>query len=276
MKNTINIIGKLLNLEDPLIMGIINVTPDSFYKDSRYNPFQEDFLEKAGQMIANGADILDIGGYSTRPGAEEVNINEEIKRVTKAIDIIHSNFPEIPISIDTFRSEVAREAIDAGASIVNDVSGGALDEKMFDFIISKNLPYILMHSRGNPQNMASMTTYGELYSEILSELFSKANQLRKSGVKDIIIDPGFGFAKNQQQNFQLLQHLEIYQNENYPVLIGISRKSMIYKLLNITAEETLNSTSALHMLALIKKTKILRVHDVKEAFQVKKLFKNLF
>ncbi|MBK9510662.1 MAG: dihydropteroate synthase [Cytophagaceae bacterium] len=276
MKNTINIIGKLLNLEDPLIMGIINVTPDSFYKDSRYNPFQEDFLEKAGQMIANGAGILDIGGYSTRPGAEEVNINEEIKRVTKAIDIIHSNFPEIPISIDTFRSEVAREAIDAGASIVNDVSGGALDEKMFDFIISKNLPYILMHSRGNPQNMASMTTYGELYSEILSELFSKANQLRKSGVKDIIIDPGFGFAKNQQQNFQLLQHLEIFQNENYPVLIGISRKSMIYKLLNITAEETLNSTSALHMLALIKKTKILRVHDVKEAFQVKKLFKNLF
>ncbi|MBK6978152.1 MAG: dihydropteroate synthase [Cytophagaceae bacterium] len=276
MKNTINIIGKLLNLEDPLIMGIINVTPDSFYKDSRYNPFQEDFLEKAGQMIANGAGILDIGGYSTRPGAEEVNINEEIKRVTKAIDIIHSNFPKIPISIDTFRSEVAREAIDAGASIVNDVSGGALDGKMFDFIISKNLPYILMHSRGNPQNMASMTTYGELYSEILSELFSKANQLRKSGVKDIIIDPGFGFAKNQQQNFQLLQHLEIFQNENYPVLIGISRKSMIYKLLNITAEETLNSTSALHMLALIKKTKILRVHDVKEAFQVKKLFKNLF
>lgn len=276
MKNTINIIGKLLNLEDPLIMGIINVTPDSFYKDSRYNPFQEDFLEKAGQMIANGADILDIGGYSTRPGAEEVNINEEIKRVTKAIDIIHSNFPEIPISIDTFRSEVAREAIDAGASIINDVSGGALDEKMFDYIIFKNLPYILMHSRGNPQNMASMTTYGELYSEILSELFSKANQLRKSGVKDIIIDPGFGFAKNQQQNFQLLQHLEIFQNENYPVLIGISRKSMIYKLLNITAEETLNSTSALHMLALIKKTKILRVHDVKEAFQVKKLFKNLF
>ena len=276
MKNTINIIGKLLNLEDPLIMGIINVTPDSFYKDSRYNPFQEDFLEKAGQLIANGAGILDIGGYSTRPGAEEVNINEEIKRVTKAIDIIHSNFPEIPISIDTFRSEVAREAIDAGASIVNDVSGGALDGKMFEYIISKNLPYILMHSRGNPQNMASMTTYGELYSEILSELFSKANQLRKSGVKDIIIDPGFGFAKNQQQNFQLLQHLEIFQNENYPVLIGISRKSMIYKLLNITAEETLNSTSALHLLALIKKTKILRVHDVNEAFQVKKLFKNLF
>ena len=275
MKNTINIFGKLLQLEDPLIMGIINVTPDSFYKDSRYNPFQEDFLEKAGQMIRNGADILDIGGYSTRPGAKEVNTEEEINRIIPAIASLRKEFPHITLSIDTFRSEVASEAIQAGANMVNDISGGTLDSQMFDFIISNNLPYILMHTRGTPQNMSGLAEYTNLHFEVISELFSKANFLRKSGVKDIIIDPGFGFAKDINQNYHLFNHAEIFINDHFPMLIGISRKSMIYKILEVSPEESLTASAALNLLTMIKNAKILRVHDIKATKQIVQLYKTL-
>lgn len=265
MKNTINIGGKLLGLKKPIIMGIMNITPDSFHKDSRFNPFDEDFLKKANEMLQNGASIIDIGGYSTRPGAKDISENEEIDRVLPAIESLTKNFNNITISIDTFRKKVAEFATDAGAKIVNDISGGQLDSEMFSFIIKSNLPYILMHMRGNPENMQNQTNYTDFYKDILIETYSKANFLRKNGVKDVIIDPGFGFAKNQIQNYELMKNLSVFHNENYPILVGISRKSMIYKYLKIGVEETLEATSQLNLQALLAGTAVLRVHDAKSA-----------
>jgi dihydropteroate synthase len=265
MKDTINIGGKLLDLQEPIIMGIINITPDSFHKDSRFNPFDEDFLKKANEMLENGATIIDIGGYSSRPGAVDISENEEIDRVIPAIEVLIKNFRNVTISIDTFRSKVAYSAIRSGAKIINDISAGELDSEMFPLVIKNNYPYIMMHMRGNPETMQSHTNYEDLHCQILEQLYSKANYLRKNGVKDIFIDPGFGFSKTIEQNYNLLKNLSIFKNENYPILIGISRKSMIYKLLKIDSSETLEATAQLHLKTLFAGANILRVHDVKSA-----------
>lgn len=243
----------------------MNITPDSFHKDSRYNPFDEDFLKKASEMLENGVSIIDIGGYSTRPGAKNISESEEIDRVLPAIESLMKNFNDITISIDTFRKKVAENANKAGARIINDISGGDLDSEMFPYIIKTNLPYILMHTRGNPQDMQNLTNYIDFYTDILSECYSKANYLRKNGVKDIIIDPGFGFAKKLFQNYDLLKNLSIFQNENYPLLVGLSRKSMIFKYLQIDVEDSLEATAQLNICALLSGASVIRVHDAKSA-----------
>ena len=276
MKKTINIAGKIVSLENPLIMGIINVTPDSFHKDSRYSPFEEDFLQKAYEIIREGADILDIGGYSTRPNAEEVSVKEELERVIPTIKILKKHYPNVIISIDTFRSVVAKEAIKNGAHIINDVSGGTLDNLMFETVIKLNVPYVLTHLRGNPKNMNEKTLYEDLIFDILNETFERANYLKRKGVKDIIIDPGFGFAKTLNQNYDLLKNLEVFKKFDLPILIGVSRKSMLYKYLNITPEESLNATGQIHFLSLLKEANILRVHDIKAAKHTLQLHKILY
>jgi dihydropteroate synthase len=275
MKDTINIGGKILDLQKPIIMGIMNITPDSFHKDSRFNPFDEDFLKKANEMLENGASIIDIGGYSSRPGAVDISENEEIDRVIPAIETLVKNFRDVTISIDTFRAKVAYSALSSGAKLVNDISAGELDPEMFPLIIKNNYPYILMHMRGNPETMQNLTGYENLYFEILDQLYTKANFLRKNGVRDIIIDPGFGFSKTIEQNYELMKNLSIFKNENYPILVGISRKSMIYKLLKIDSSETLEATAQLHLQALLAGANILRVHDVKSAKNSVELYKIL-
>jgi dihydropteroate synthase len=271
MKNTININGKLLSFDEPKIMGIINITPDSFYKDSRFNLGEESFLPKAEKMIAEGCDIFDIGGYSTRPNAIEISISEEIYRISKPIESLKKNFPDLPISIDTFRVEVAKAALDSGANIINDVSGGNLDEQMFDYVISKNIPYILMHMRGEPKTMQKLNNYSDLLPDVFSELFSKANYLKAKGVNDVIIDLGFGFSKDINQNYTLLKNISLFENEYFPTLMGVSRKSMLFKLFETLPEDVLPETSALHLFGLLKNINILRVHDIKAAKRILKL-----
>ena len=273
--NSININGKLVDFSSPLVMGILNTTPDSFFEGSRYKPHADALVEVAGKMLEEGAKMIDIGGYSTRPDAEEVNENEECERVLPAIEAICKHFPQAIISIDTFRAEVARKAILAGAAIINDISGGNLDNNMFQTVAKLNVPYILMHSRGTPKTMSQLNIYNNLTDDIIQELASKVYTLREMGVKDIIIDPGFGFAKDLPQNYELMQNLPLFDILNLPILVGISRKSMIWKLLNISPKEALNATTALNMYALEKSANILRVHDVKEAVEVIKLYEML-
>ena len=274
VKSTLNINGNLVSLEEPQVMGIINVTPDSFYSDSRVNQ-ETAILKKAEQMLTEGALILDIGGYSTRPGAAEVLPQEEIKRVTTALNLIATKFPEALLSVDTFRSVVARQAVCAGAHIVNDVSGGSLDEDMWQEVANLKVPYILMHMRGTPQTMNSKNVYDNLLIDIGKELRVAVEQLQQLGVADIVVDPGFGFAKSMEQNYELLRNLGYLKRLGLPLLVGISRKSMIYKKLSISPEEALNGTTALHMAALQQGASILRVHDVKEAKQTIDLYKAL-
>lgn len=245
-------------------MGILNVTPDSFYAGSRVQE-EEQLLLLAQQMVKDGADILDIGGYSTRPGAEDISPAQEIKRVVSAIKFIKQALPNTLISIDTFRSSVATKAIEAGASLINDVSGGNLDPLMFETVAALKVPYILMHMRGTPQTMKSLAQYANVVTEVYQELRAKLSQLHQLGVTDVIIDPGFGFAKTIEHNFSLLKNLSYFQALGQPVLAGLSRKSMIYKTLDITPENALNGTTALHMIALHQGASLLRVHDVKAA-----------
>lgn len=265
---------KLYTFETPMVMGILNCTPDSFYKNSR---FQEDkaILKAAEQHISDGASIVDIGGYSTRPGAINIDLTTEIERTAHAVALIRNEFPEILISIDTFRSEVARIALAEGASMINDISGGEIDPEIWQIASKNNCPYILMHMRGTPQTMQENTTYSNLFKEIAGYFSRKIEQLKQLGVNDVILDPGFGFSKTTDQNFQLLNRLEDFHFLRKPLLVGISRKSMIYKTLEIEAEQALNGTTVLNTLALIKGAKILRVHDVKEAKQVVELMKNV-
>ncbi|WP_286755722.1 dihydropteroate synthase [Roseivirga sp. UBA838] len=274
VKSTLNINGNLVSLEEPQVMGIINVTPDSFYSDSRVSQ-ETAILKKAEQMLTEGALILDIGGYSTRPGAAEVLPQEEIKRVTTALNLIATKFPEALLSVDTFRSVVARQAVCAGAHIVNDVSGGSLDEDMWQEVANLKVPYILMHMRGTPQTMNSKNVYDNLLIDIGKELRIAVEQLQQLGVADIVVDPGFGFAKSMEQNYELLRNLGYLKRLGLPLLVGMSRKSMIYKKLSISPEEALNGTTALHMAALQQGASILRVHDVKEAKQTIDLYKAL-
>jgi dihydropteroate synthase len=263
---------QLLDLSRPKVMGILNITPDSFFEGSRYKPDTRQIVEVAGKMLNDGATFIDVGGYSTRPYATEISINEEADRVLPVIETIIKYFPEAVISIDTFRSEVARQAVKAGAAIINDIAGGNLDTDMFQTVADSDVPYILMHSRGNPETMTSLNQYQELTVDVISELQTRVFALRQLGVKDIIIDPGFGFAKGPKQGFEMLRNLAAFQVLDLPVLAGISRKSMIYKTLNITAAESLNGTTALNTIALMNGAKILRVHDVKEAVETVKLF----
>ncbi len=275
-KNTLRVKGKLLSLESPLLMGIINTTPDSFFKGSRIAPTGDELLEKAEMMLKNGADILDIGGYSSRPGADEVSVADEIQRTIPAIISIKKAFPESLISIDTFRSEVALNAINEGADIVNDISAGELDKNMLPVIGKLSVPYIAMHMRGNPKNMQTLTNYEDILIDMLKYFSFKIQECKKFGINDVVIDPGFGFSKTLDQNYWILKNLSYFKNINVPILVGVSRKSMIYKSLNCTSEESLNGSTALHMAALMAGANILRVHDVKEAKETIQLYKQLY
>lgn len=255
-------------------MGIINVTPDSFY-DGGTTTSEILVLEQASRMLKEGATFLDVGGYSSRPGATDISEEEEIDRVVPAIKAILREFPKTNISIDTFRSEVAKAALREGACMVNDISAGMLDDDMLAVVAKSQVPYIMMHMRGTPQTMKSLTTYDNITKEVIYYFSERLAAARSHNINDIIVDPGFGFAKTTDQNFELLQHLEIFETLNVPVLAGISRKSMIYKTLNTSANEALNGTTALHMVTLQKGAHILRAHDVKEAIECIQLFDEL-
>lgn len=270
MKKTLNIAGKLLDLSTPQVMGILNVTPDSFFSGSRVLQI-EDAYKKADKMLSEGASMLDIGGHSTRPGADAVSEEEEFNRVLPVVEMLRKRFPEAIISIDTFRASVARKSIEAGAHIINDIAGGNLDPLMFETVAELNVPYVLMHSRGTPQTMKELNQYDDLVTDVLRELQAKIYQLRQLGVKDIVADMGFGFAKNADQNYVLLRELRAFEALEVPLLVGVSRKSMIWRKLEITPEQSLNGTTALNMVALLNGASILRVHDVKEAIEVVKL-----
>ena len=271
-KPTIEVKGLIIGGSDPLVMGIINITPDSFYSDSRKQTVTE-VLEQANVMISEGADILDLGAYSTRPQAEDISEEEEWQRISSILPTLRSTFPKGVLSLDTFRSGIAKKAIDQGIDIINDISGGELDPNMFNVIASNQCPYIMMHMRGTPQTMQSMNTYDDLVNDVILHLSGKIKQLNDLNFHNIILDPGFGFAKNIDQNFELLSRLEELHQLPYPLLVGLSRKSMIYKTLGITAEESLNGTTALHAIALEKGAQLLRVHDVKEAKECIALWK---
>ena len=248
-------------------MGILNITPDSYYKGSRYIT-DEEILKASVRMISEGADIIDVGGYSSRPGAGDISKEEEVSRVCKAIKLISKELPEAILSVDTFRADVAREAIiGSGAHIINDISGGEADSKMFSVVEELNVPYIMMHMKGNPGNMQDNPVYDDIVADILKWLGERIFRLKSVGVKDIIIDPGFGFGKTASHNFELLRRLGDFSIAGLPVLIGVSRKSMIWKTLKISAEEALNGTTVLNAIALTNGADILRVHDVKEAKQ---------
>ena len=275
-KKTINCNGKIIDLEKPKLMAIINITPDSFYKESRYNT-EDQIRQRTIQCIEEGADIIDIGAYSSRPGAKHISLEEEIKRLDKALKIIREEGPDQVISIDTFRPEVAQHAIQNYViNIINDISGGLADEKIYDVALESNVPYIAMHMKGNPQNMQDNPVYTNVVNEIITYFAHLTEKLFSLGMKDIIIDPGFGFGKTLEHNYEILNKLGDFKMMiNCPLLAGVSRKSMIYKFLNITPEESLTGTIALNMACLINGADILRVHDVKETKQVMELFNKL-
>jgi dihydropteroate synthase len=268
---TVNINGRLLDLTIPKIMGVLNVTPDSFYDGGKFIA-EEAIILQVDKMLSAGADFIDVGGYSSRPGAADISEDEEKSRSVRAIELIARQFPNAIISIDTFRSGVAKAAVDAGASMINDISGGSLDAAMFETVAKLQVPYILMHMRGTPQTMRDQTQYKAIIKDIVTYFQEKIQQLKDLEVKDIIVDPGFGFAKTREQNFNILRNLENFGILGRPIMVGLSRKSMIWKTLDIKPEEALNGTTALHMMALWKGANILRVHDVREAKEVIKLF----
>lgn len=266
--------GISLNLDEPAIMGILNVTPDSFF-DGGQNIENEAIIEKVNSMQLNGAKIIDIGGYSTRPNAKEVSEEEELKRAIPIIELISNQFPDLIISIDTFRSNVAKKAVDAGANLINDISGGSFDKNMFKTLAEINIPYILMHIKGTPKTMQINPTYTNVVEEVKEYFATKIAELNQLGVTNIILDLGFGFGKTVEHNYQLLNAIEEFNSFNLPILTGISRKSMINKVIGTTPQEALNGTTVLNTIALFKGTKILRVHDVKEANECLKLVKKL-
>jgi dihydropteroate synthase len=268
----LNFSGNLKSFQGPIVMGILNVTPDSFYERSRMDN-SENLVQTAKQMIREGAIILDIGGYSSRPGADEVSIEEEINRVVPAIKVLASEIKDVIISIDTFRSEVAEAALKAGALMVNDISGGRLDDKMFEVVAHYSVPYVLMHMKGTPQNMQSETIYKNLVMDINFFFSEQIEKAVAAGIHDIILDPGFGFSKTKEQNYKLMSQLEMLHLLDKPLLVGVSRKSMIYKELDISVDDSLNGTSVLNTAALEKGAQIIRVHDVKEAKQAIDLLK---
>jgi len=267
----INVKGKLIDLSEPKVMGVINITPDSFYKGSRFTD-EKSVLEVVLKMIQDGADIIDIGGYSSRPGADDVPYKEEETRVLKVVRAVNREFPDIAISIDTFRAEIAREAVEeCGAGIINDISGGEADSNMFSYVERLGVPYILMHMKGIPANMQKNPVYDDIVADILRWFGERIYRLQSAGIKDIVIDPGFGFGKTIEHNFTLLNRLDELSIAGLPLLAGLSRKSMIWKTLQTTPEDALNGTVVLNTVALMKGCNILRVHDVKEAVQAIRL-----
>ena len=270
-KVTINAGGKLIDLSTPKVMGIINITPDSFYAGSRKADVAEVLLQ-AEKLLIEGAVFLDLGAYSSRPGAADISIQEETDRLLPAVEAIVSNYPDAVISVDTFRAGVAEAAVKAGAHIINDISGGELDENMFATVARLQVPYILMHMKGTPQNMQQQAVYEDVFAEVFDYFVQKVHKLNQLGVHDIILDPGFGFAKEREHSYTLMSRLQEFNQLQLPILSGISRKKMIYGLLGITAEQALNGTTALNTAALMKGAGILRVHDVKEAVEAVKIY----
>jgi len=269
--NTLNCKGQLLDLSSPKIMGVLNMTPDSFYDGGMYVHL-DNAMKNVEKMILEGADIIDVGGMSSRPGAEIISVEKELSRVLPVISAIAVRYPNQLISIDTVHGEVAKKAIDAGASIVNDISGGSIDSGIYQVCIDERVPYVLMHIQGKPENMQDNPSYENVTLDILSYLKQKVYELRKMGMKDIVVDPGFGFGKTIEQNYELLRKMNVFNILECPILAGVSRKSMIYKYLNITPQEALNGTSIANTYALINGAKILRVHDVNEAKECLQLF----
>lgn len=270
---TLNCRGRLLVIDGPVVMGIINTTPDSFYSGSR--TAIDAVLQRAEKMITEGATILDLGGQSTRPNSERVSADEELKRVLPAIEAIHKQFPDQLISVDTFYASVVKEAIAAGASIVNDVSAGSIDEALLPTVAALNVPYVLMHMKGDPQTMQTNSEYENVTLDVFDFLNFKIAALTKMGINDIIVDPGFGFGKTAQHNFTLLREMEFFRQLNKPLMVGLSRKATVYKTLGITAEEALNGTTVMHTVALMNGANILRVHDVREASEAIRLMKEI-
>jgi dihydropteroate synthase len=267
----INAGGKLIDLETPKVMAILNITTDSFYKGSRYNS-DKDILNAAAGMLEEGADILDVGGYSSRPGATDISAEEESKRVLNGIRLISRELPQAIISVDTFRAAIAREAItECGAHIINDISGGEADKEMFPLVQKLNVPYIIMHMKGNPRTMQDNPVYDDVVADILRWVGERIFRLQTAGVKDIILDPGFGFGKTTEQNFEILTRLSDFSVAGLPLMVGLSRKGMIWKTLGITPDDALNGTTVLNTVALTNGADILRVHDVKEAVQAVRL-----
>jgi len=263
---TLNCKGKLLSIAQPIVMGIVNTTPDSFYTNSQQQSIESAFLT-AEKMLQDGAAIVDIGAQTTQPGSSEVGIEEELKRAIPVIEKIHTTFPEAIISIDTYHAIVAKKAVEAGASIVNDVSGGLMDNQMLPTVAALHVPFVCMHMKGTPKNMQQNPTYNNVTEEVLTFFIEKIDACKKAGINDVIIDPGFGFGKTIEHNYTLLKQLAAFKILQKPILLGVSRKSMIYKPLEVTANEALNGTSVLHTIGLENGASILRVHDVKEAIE---------
>lgn len=271
---TLNCKGTLIDLSAPKVMGILNITPDSFYDGGKLKD-DSSILGQAETMLKEGATFLDVGGYSSRPGATDIPVSEELHRVLPAVALILREFPEALISVDTFCSEVAQKSVEAGVALVNDISAGLLDEAMIPTVAKLQVPYVMMHMRGTPQTMNGLTDYEDVTLEVLRYFSERISTARNAGINDLIADPGFGFAKTTAQNFELLRKLELFKTLNIPLLIGISRKGMIHKTLNITPGEALNGTTVLNSIALFKGANILRVHDVKEAVECVELVRCL-
>jgi dihydropteroate synthase len=271
---TINCKGQIIDLSTPKIMGILNITPNSFYDGGKYS-LENNAISQVEKMLIEGATFVDIGAYSSKPNAEFVSEEEELNRIIPVVKAILKEFPETLLSVDTFRSSIAQECIDNGAALINDISAGNLDEKMIEVIASNNVPYIMMHLRGTPQTMQSQTNYDNIIKEIITYFSDKINKARSFGINDLIIDPGFGFAKTTNQNYEILSNLELFKILELPLLTGVSRKSIIYKTLDISPDEALNGTTVLNTIAITKGATILRVHDVKEAMECVKLCEKL-
>lgn len=275
LNRTINIKGELFSLDRPVVMGILNVTPDSFFAGSRKRT-EAEIATRIEEILAQGGDWIDIGGYSSRPDATPVTADEEMRRLELGLEILSRDYPSVPVSVDTFRADVARCCVEKyGVAMINDISAGELDPEMFRAVADLKVPYIMMHMRGTPQTMASLTDYTNLMDEIMLYFAEKVRQLRLMGVSDLILDPGFGFSKTLEQNYELMAHLREFGIFDLPILVGISRKRMIYQLLGGTPEESLNGTTALHTCALLNGADILRVHDVKEAVEAVRIVQKI-
>ena len=272
--SSINFKGNLIDLSTPKVMGILNITPDSFYDGGSYTS-DKDILTKTEKMLSEGATFIDVGGYSSRPGAKHISEDEELQRVIPVTELLVKEFPEILISIDTFRSNVALQSINTGACMVNDISAGNMDENMFQTVAKLQVPYILMHMKGTPQNMQQHPIYEDIIHELIYFFSKKLAELKALGINDLIIDVGYGFGKTMEHNYSLLKNLKLFKNLDVPILTGVSRKSMLWKLLGITAKEALNATTAANTIALLNGTNILRVHDVKEAMEAVKIVNQL-
>ena len=275
LNRTINIKGELFSLDRPVVMGILNVTPDSFFAGSRKRT-EAEIAARIEEILAQGGDWIDIGGYSSRPDATPVTADEEMRRLELGLEILSRDYPSVPVSVDTFRADVARCCVEKyGVAMINDISAGELDPEMFRTVADLKVPYIMMHMRGTPQTMASLTDYTNLMDEIMLYFAEKVRQLCLMGVSDLILDPGFGFSKTLEQNYELMAHLREFGIFDLPILVGISRKRMIYQLLGGTPEESLNGTTALHAYALLNGADILRVHDVKEAVEAVRIVQKI-